>query len=207
MARRVPLLLIGLLAAGCVAAPLPARTMHCSTALAAASLAVLVLTPAVARGANADAGADTGARRLGNWIPRNPAHRGKSPPEVSSTRPASQHVPVGSPKARTNSRGPGPWAARVDAFRKRALRCYALRYPDLLSSACKGDVSSCDFAKLQEHWDIRGQKEGRKRGCALGGRLPGALPQEVPRCPCVVVPAARRQWLQQGRVQLGARGV
>ena len=47
-----------------------------------------------------------------------------------------------------------------------ALRCYAQRYPDLLSGFCSGSVLKCDWGRLNEHWQSNGQAEGRTFGCA-----------------------------------------
>lgn len=56
------------------------------------------------------------------------------------------------------------------------LRCYALRYNDLLAAFCARDVATCDFKALQNHWDSTGSAEGRTLECAPGdGPSPEAL--------------------------------
>ena len=45
------------------------------------------------------------------------------------------------------------------------LRCYALRYPDLLQGFCNSDVDQCDWNPLMQHWEETGTAEGRHFGC------------------------------------------
>ena len=45
------------------------------------------------------------------------------------------------------------------------LRCYALRYPDLLQGFCNSDVDQCEWTPLMEHWEETGSAEARQFGC------------------------------------------
>ena len=49
----------------------------------------------------------------------------------------------------------------------RNLRCYVLRYPDLLSGFCQGSLELCNWAQIASHFDKAGSVEGR---CALHHR-------------------------------------
>ena len=51
-----------------------------------------------------------------------------------------------------------------------SLRCYALRYKDLLDAYCAHDVANCNFTALQTHWRSSGRAEGRTRQCIPGHR-------------------------------------
>jgi len=47
------------------------------------------------------------------------------------------------------------------------LRCYAARYADLRDQFCKqGRTLDCDFYQLYNHWEVDGQKEGRRFECS-----------------------------------------
>ena len=48
---------------------------------------------------------------------------------------------------------------------KSKLRCYALRYPDLLTGYCSGDVARCNWLDLEKHWRAAGVREKRILGC------------------------------------------
>ena len=50
-----------------------------------------------------------------------------------------------------------------------AVRCYALRYPDLLSGFCSGSLQSCDWESLTDHMRSIGSKEGRVVACESHG--------------------------------------
>ena len=45
------------------------------------------------------------------------------------------------------------------------LRCYALRYPDLLLGFCNSSVDQCQWGPLMQHWEKTGAGEGRKFAC------------------------------------------
>ena len=47
-----------------------------------------------------------------------------------------------------------------------SLRCYALRYADLLAGFCRGRVSSCDWEALLGHWENHGPAEDRVFQCS-----------------------------------------
>lgn len=49
----------------------------------------------------------------------------------------------------------------------RNLRCYVLRYPDLLSGFCQGSLDLCNWGQIASHFDKAGSVEGR---CALRHR-------------------------------------
>ncbi|KAL3909746.1 MAG: hypothetical protein SGPRY_009318, partial [Prymnesium sp.] len=53
-----------------------------------------------------------------------------------------------------------------DPFRTDHLKCYALRYPDLLHGYCKDDSDRCDFDGLEKHFKRAGIPERRVLGCA-----------------------------------------
>ena len=57
-------------------------------------------------------------------------------------------------------------ATADDHFRRDRLKCYALRYPDLLHGFCKGDTEACDFDGLEAHFKESGVTERRILGCA-----------------------------------------
>ena len=46
-------------------------------------------------------------------------------------------------------------------------RCYVARYPDLRSGYCTnpGDLDSCDWDELADHWATHGYSEGRMIEC------------------------------------------
>lgn len=43
--------------------------------------------------------------------------------------------------------------------------CYVHRYPDLLHNMCTGDVLSCDWRRIANHWRSSGKQGGRKLSC------------------------------------------
>lgn len=47
-----------------------------------------------------------------------------------------------------------------------SLRCYALRYEDLLLSMCHGSFDTCDWTKLREHMQRHSKNEARISTCA-----------------------------------------
>lgn len=53
-----------------------------------------------------------------------------------------------------------------DPMRTDHLKCYALRYPDLLHGYCKDDSDRCDFDGLEKHFKRAGIPEKRVLGCA-----------------------------------------
>lgn len=52
-----------------------------------------------------------------------------------------------------------------DRLRNDKLKCYALRYPDLLHGYCKDDSEKCDFDGLEKHFKESGIHERRILGC------------------------------------------
>lgn len=52
-----------------------------------------------------------------------------------------------------------------DRLRRDRLKCYALRYPDLLHGYCKDDSNKCDFDGLEMHFKESGITERRILGC------------------------------------------
>jgi len=59
----------------------------------------------------------------------------------------------------------GPDAHDLPKTDKSKLRCYALRYPDLMSGFCKNDLGQCNWSELDAHWKSAGVKERRILGC------------------------------------------
>ena len=47
-----------------------------------------------------------------------------------------------------------------------SLRCYALRYEDLLLGMCHGSFDTCDWTKLREHMQRNAKNEARISTCA-----------------------------------------
>jgi hypothetical protein len=77
------------------------------------------------------------------------------------------------PPSTTNitTRKGGRWRQHQPAL------CYALRYKDLYSKYCQGDLSLCNITKLESHWLSNGQRAGRTFGCnePKGGATPMQL--------------------------------
>ena len=45
------------------------------------------------------------------------------------------------------------------------LECYALRYEDLLTGFCSGNLQQCNWDQLRAHQETAGVAEGRIRTC------------------------------------------
>ena len=61
------------------------------------------------------------------------------------------------------------------------VACYASRYPDLFFGFCGGSLSSCDYAKLTDHFVHFGGAEGRVFTCTgLAAPCPSSPPPSPP---------------------------
>ena len=78
------------------------------------------------------------------------------------------------------------------------LHCYASRYDDVRNTFCQGSIASCDFHKLQQHWDTSGIVEGRTLEC---------LPETGPSAEALAIQQAVRHGgfvhMPQGDVYFG----
>ena len=81
-----------------------------------------------------------------------------------------------------------------------SLRCYALRYNDLLAGFCGGKggkggkVGSCDWAALLAHWEDHGPAEGRVFECTSAPSPPLLLPSSSPMASLSPSPPTRVTW-------------
>ena len=82
-------------------------------------------------------------------------------------------APLLGPPSPAPPREAGCAAAAPASGEAAELRCYAQRYPDLLSGFCGGDVGSCDWPRLMDHWWASGQKEDRIYGCEQKNKKEG----------------------------------
>ena len=55
------------------------------------------------------------------------------------------------------------------------VKCYAQRYPDLLKGYCGGDMESCGWGELLDHWEDHGKGEGRIFACGDGASSAPAI--------------------------------
>eukprot|EP00965_Chrysotila_dentata_P041251 1368778-Pleurochrysis_carterae.AAC.2 len=85
--------------------------------------------------------------------------------ETETLLPTTSDAPaVVNPAVKVPTYKPQP--AVTSAGPEENLECYALRYPDILSGFCHGDLGKCAWTDIKMHWEKAGVGEGRDLDCS-----------------------------------------